>query len=97
MDTELIDGAACAAADLTARLHAELTQAQAQLAIADARAHAILSRGEEIPTDVRADRVLHRQKVAVLNQVLDGVPAVEADLDQDLGEAGEGDCHAASA
>jgi hypothetical protein len=33
--------------------------------------------------------VMHRQKVAVLHQVLDGVPAVEG--------AVEGDCHAASA
>lgn len=89
MDTELIDGVACAAADLTARLHAELTQAQAQLAIADARAHASLAQGEPIPADVRVERVMHRQKVAVLHQVLDGVPAVEG--------AVEGDCHAASA
>ncbi|MGK0156985.1 MAG: hypothetical protein ACI9SE_003960, partial [Neolewinella sp.] len=32
MDMELIEGAACAAQDLTARLHAELSRAQAQLA-----------------------------------------------------------------
>ena len=85
MDNELIDGAACAAADLTARLHAELMQAEAELAIADARALASLSRSEPIPADVRAERVVGRQKLAVLHQVLDGVPAVA------------GGCHAASA
>ena len=89
MDIESIDEAVCAAADLTARLHAEVTQAQAQLAIADARAHASLAKGEPIPTDVRVERILHRQKLAVLHQVLDGVPAIEGDF--------EGDCHAATA
>lgn len=85
MDTERIDGVACAAADLTARLHAELTQAQAELAITDARAHASLAQGQQIPADVRAERTMHRQKVDVLHQLLDGIPPIE------------GDCHVASA
>ena len=85
MDMELLEGAACAASDLTARLHAELTRAQAQLAITTARTHSILARGETIPPDLANARVLHAEEVAVLREVLNGVPSVE------------GDCHAASA
>ena len=85
MDIELIEGAACAASDLTARLHAELSRAQAQLAITTARVHAILARGDNLSLDLRNDRILHAEQVAVLQEVLDGVPAIE------------GDCHAVSA
>lgn len=75
---DLYDDAACdAASDLTARLLAELSNARAQLAVAEARAHAALAAGHVIPLDVRHERVLARQKVAVLRQVLDGVPSVE--------------------
>lgn len=79
MDMELIEGAACAASDLTARLHAELTRAQAQLAITTARVHAIMARGDNLPLDLRNDRILHEEQVAVLHQVLAGVPCIEGD------------------
>ena len=85
MDMELIDGAACAASDLTARLLAELAAAQAQLAIVDARVCAALAQGEELPADLRNDRILCRRQVAVLRQVLDGMPSLD------------GDCYVASA
>ena len=83
---DLMDGAACdAASDLTARLLAELSRAQAELAVAEGRMHTALAVGAAIPPDVRSERILARQKVAVLHQVLDGMPSVE------------GECHAASA
>ena len=78
-DSDLIDGAACAASDLTARLLAELAQAQAQLAISDARAHAALAIGQPVPKNVRTERVLQRRQVAVIRQILDGVPSVSED------------------
>lgn len=87
MDTDLIDGAACAVSDFSARFYAELAHAQAQLAVADARACFALSQGSPIPADVRNERILCRRQISVLRQMLDGVPAIE----------GEGDCHAASA
>jgi len=77
MDMELIEGAACAASDLTARLHAELVQAQAQLAITTARTHSIMARGETLPPDLVNERILHTEQVAVLHEVLNGVPSVE--------------------
>lgn len=77
MDMDLIDGAACAASDLTARLQAELARALAQLAITDARAHAALAVSSTVPADVRNEGILEREKVAVLRQLLDGVPAIE--------------------
>jgi hypothetical protein len=83
MDMELLEGAACAASDLTARLQAELTQAKAQLAIGTARTHSILARGETIPPDLANDCILHAEQVAVLRELLDGLPSVA------------GDCHAA--
>lgn len=89
MDMELIDGAACAASDLTARLHAELSRAQAQLAITTARAHAAQAFGEELPVELRNDWILHEEQVAVLRQVLEGVPTV--------GDSTEGESHAISA
>lgn len=89
MDMELIEGAACAAQDLTARLHAELSRAQAQLAITTARVHAEMARGDDPSLDLRTDHILHQEHVAVLRQVLDGVPCID--------DAIEGDCHAVSA
>ena len=77
MDTDLFETAACAAADLTARLLAELSQAHARLAIADARAHAALARGLTMPADARTERILCQRQIAVIRQVLDGVPSVE--------------------
>ena len=75
-DADLIEGAACAASDLTARLLAELAQAQAQLAISDAQAHAALATGLPVPRSVRSERVLQKRQVAVIRQILDGVPSV---------------------
>ncbi|MCB9877962.1 MAG: hypothetical protein H6835_10200 [Planctomycetes bacterium] len=85
MDTDLIEGAACAVSDLSARFYADLAAAQAQLAVIDARAHFALSQGLPIPADVRTDRILCRRQIAVLRQMLDGIPSIE------------GECHAASA
>jgi len=77
MDMELIDDAACAVSDFTARFHAELATAQAQLTVLDARAFHALAQGQAISADVRNDRILCRRQIAVLRQVLDGIPAVE--------------------
>lgn len=77
MDMLRTDSAACAALDLTARLHAELTEALAQLAITTARTHNILSRGEAIPPDLTNARILQAEQVEVLRQILNGVPSVE--------------------
>ncbi|MEZ6038195.1 MAG: hypothetical protein R3F29_11980 [Planctomycetota bacterium] len=87
MDTDLIEGVACAVSDLSARLYADLATAQAQLAVADARACFALSQGAPIPGDVRSERILCRRQIAVLRQMLDGIPSLES----------EGDCHVASA
>ena len=77
MDLELIEGAACAASDLTARLHADLTHAQAQLAITSARIHSLTARSETIPPNLLNDRILQTEQVAVLREVLNGVPSVD--------------------
>ena len=66
MDMLRTDSAACAALDLTARLHAELTEALARLAITTARTHNILSRGEAAPTDLTNARILQAEQVEVL-------------------------------
>ena len=89
MDMDLIDGAACAASDLTARLHAELSRAQAQLAITTARVHALAARGDDLPSDLRNDQILHLEQVAVIREVLEGVPSIDDGV--------EGECHAVSA
>jgi len=87
---DLLDGAACdATSDLTARLLADLTQAQAELAVAEGRVHSALASGATVAPELRSDRILARQKVAVLYQVLDGMPSIEGDR--------EGECHAESA
>ncbi len=89
MNIEPFDGAACAASDLTARLLAELVQANRQLADADeqfrvtaTRAHA---EGSPIPFRVRAHRTECRRQIAMLRQVLAGMPY------------SGGGCHVASA
>ena len=77
MDTDLIDDAACATSDLTARLRAELCLARAQLAVADARAVTALSAGGDVPADVRSERLLHRQRLRVLHRLLAGIPTID--------------------
>ena len=77
MDHELFegfDGAACAAADLTARLLADLHQAASRLALAEARFRAAAATGAPIPFAVRHERTVCRRIVASLRQVLDGLP-----------------------
>lgn len=76
MDTEalLLDGATCAASDLTARLLAELARVERQLADAEARALAAIVFGRPVPADAEVDRVAGRQHVAALHEVLAGMP-----------------------
>jgi hypothetical protein len=89
MNHEAYESAACAAADLAARLVAELSLANARLESAErsyraAAASAIRSQGA-IPFAVRKQRIECRRQIDCLLQVLAGMPAA----------AGEG--HAESA
>jgi len=79
MDMEEIDGLVCAASDLTARLHSELAHAHAKLAISRARVHSIVARGEALPKELITDSILAAELVAVLFEVLNGVPSVDDD------------------
>ena len=76
MDHELYDGrdGACAAADLTARLLAELAQADRRLALAEARFRAAAASGAPMPLAVRHERTSCRRQVASLQAMLDGMP-----------------------
>jgi hypothetical protein len=71
------DGAACAAADLTARLLAELTEAGAQLAAAQQEFNRAAARaradGAVIPFSTRARRTACRDQVSLLRRVLAGI------------------------
>ncbi|MFK7741338.1 MAG: hypothetical protein AB8H80_13545 [Planctomycetota bacterium] len=96
METDLIDDAACAASDLTARLLAELSQARAQQALHDARALAACSKGIAIPAELRNESLLLEQKVAVLHQLLDGMPAIESDGGEEDETPEGGDCRASA-
>jgi len=89
MNHEAFESGVCAAADLAARLDAELNQAAARLDAAErhfraASARAISSRSP-IPFAVRRQRIECRQQISLLQQVLAGMPATG------------GDCHAESA
>ena len=77
MKLQPFDGAACAAADLTARLLAELTEASAQLAAAQqafhrAAAHARAD-GTVIPFSIRSRRTAFRDQVCLLRRFLAGI------------------------
>lgn len=89
MNHEALESAACAASDLAARLDAELAQANVRLHAAELRfraASALSIRSHRpIPFAVRKQRVECRQEIALLEQVLAGMPAT-----------GE-NCHAESA
>lgn len=76
MDLELYDGrdGACAAADLTARLLAELAQADHHLALAEARFRAAAASSTPVPLAVRHERTTCRRHVASLQAMLDGMP-----------------------
>lgn len=74
MDHELLEGAACAGSDLTARLLADLARATDSLALAQARVHAVAAVGVKPPEGLRAElRACHRQ-VRSLRQILSGMP-----------------------
>lgn len=76
MDHELYDGrdGACAAADLTARLLAELAQADHRLALAEARFRAAAATNLPVPLAIRHERTTCRRQVASLQAMLDGMP-----------------------
>jgi len=76
MDHELYDGrdGACAAADLTARLLAELALADHRLAIVEARCRAAAATGDRLPLALRHERTSCRRQVASLQAMLDGMP-----------------------
>lgn len=76
IDAFVIEESACATSDLTARLHVELSQAQAELAIAVARTAAAVGTGHAVPAAVVADRLLAEQRIEVLRGLLDGMPGV---------------------
>lgn len=81
MNHEALDSAVCAASDLAARLDAELSQAHARLLAAELRfraasAQAITSH-RPIPFAVRRQRIECRQDIALLRQVLAGMPTID--------------------
>jgi hypothetical protein len=83
MNSDLTDGAACAAMDLGARLAADLASARADLRRAEASfrdaAEANGSRAAAIPFHVRRARLECRHKVAGLQQMLAGLPTTHGD------------------
>lgn len=74
MDHELLDGAACAGSDLTARLFAELSRASDCLALAEARIHAAVASGLPAPERARRELLVCRRHVATLQRILSGMP-----------------------
>lgn len=77
MDHDLLEGAACAASDLTARLQADLARADERLALAEARVRAVTVAGVPVPSGLRAEHRQCRRQVASLLQVLAGMPAFD--------------------
>lgn len=78
MNHDVDESAACAAADLAARLNAELAIASARLELAerrfrDATAEAFAAR-EPIPFHVLENRKQCRLQIHLLRHVLDGMP-----------------------
>ncbi len=76
MDHDLLEGAACATSDLTARLLADLARADEQLALAEARVHAVTVTGVAVPSGLRTEHRQCRRQVASLLQVLAGMPGL---------------------
>jgi len=81
MNHEALDSAACPASDLGARLDAELSQATARLHAAELRFRAAsaesITSHSPIPFAVRRQRIECRRQVALLQQVLAGMPTIE--------------------
>jgi hypothetical protein len=84
MNFESLETAADAASDLTARLAAELAQATADLDAAERRFFTASAQSfaseHPIPFAIRRERIASRNRVAVLRQVLAGMPNIEEDL-----------------
>lgn len=78
MNHEAFETAACAASDLAARLDAELALANARLDAAELRFRAASAQSirshRPIPFTVRKQRIECRQEIALLEQVLAGMP-----------------------
>jgi hypothetical protein len=77
MDYELLEGAACAGSDLTARLLAELASATARLDDAERRLRNAAICGIRPAAALRAEHVLCRRYVASLQQMLADIPPFE--------------------
>jgi hypothetical protein len=79
----------CAAADLAARLNAEVATAAAELAASEARFQAAIGDPQQphqqVPFNLRRELGICRRRLAALEQVLTGILTRE------------GGCHAASA
>jgi hypothetical protein len=77
MDHELLEGAACAGSDLTARLLAELASATARLDDAERRLRNAAICGIRPAAALRAEHVLCKRYVASLRLMLAEMPAFE--------------------
>lgn len=77
MDHELLEGAACAGSDLTARLLADLARATDSLALAQARVHAAAAGGEAPADRLRGELRTCQRHVQGLRQMLSGMPDFE--------------------
>jgi len=77
MDHELLEGAACAGSDLTARLLAELGRASDSLALAEARVHAAAAGGKPPTERSRRELRVCRGHVDSLRAVLSGMPTFD--------------------
>ena len=85
MDHELLEGAACAGSDLTARLLAELAVAQSRVDDVERRLRNAAICGIRPAAALRAEHVLCKRHTASLRQMLAHMPTYE------------GGCHAATA
>jgi hypothetical protein len=86
MKLQPFDGAACAAADLTARLLAELTEASAQFAAAQQEFNHAAARaradGTVVPFSIRARRTACCDEVDLLRHLIAGIYSTgEADVE----------------
>ena len=85
MNLQPFDGATCAAADLTARLLAELAEASAQFADAQQEFSlaAVKARSERtvIPFSIRSRRTACRDQIALLRRILAGIYSGEAHVE----------------
>jgi len=77
MDYELLEGATCAGSDLTARLLAELAQANARLQTAEGRMSNAAICGIRPAAALRGEHLMARRQIASLQQMLARMPAYE--------------------